>query len=126
MDEEGAEAVAARDPQLSGGLRSARREGRRAVQGRQAARRAAEDLADPVQRLKKIDEAMASLEEEAKQEAKEEGRGSCRPPARAQRNFADPDSRTMKSMTRPSSIHPGLRRPRRPSTRSTRWSWWRI
>lgn len=56
-----------------------------------------EDLADPVQRLERIEEAMAALEEEAQQEAEDKGKGDGKPPDRAQRNFTDPDSRIMKS-----------------------------
>jgi len=50
-----------------------------------------EELADPKRRLKKIQEAKAALEAEAK------AKGQDEPDPKAQRNFTDPDSRIMMS-----------------------------
>jgi len=57
------------------------------------------DLATREGRLRKIREAKAALEEEARQKAAAEGKDpeKARPPAKAQRNFTDPDSKIQKS-----------------------------
>jgi transposase len=56
-----------------------------------------EELADAARRLEKIDEAMASLREEAAAEAKAKGKRPKAPEDKAQRNFTDPESRIMKA-----------------------------
>jgi transposase len=58
-----------------------------------------EELARRETRLKKIREAKAALEAEARQKAASEGKDpkETRPPAKAQRNFTDPDSKIQKT-----------------------------
>ena len=58
-----------------------------------------EDLRHRESRLKKIREAMASLEAEAKEKAREEGKDpdKAKPRGRAQRNFTDSESRIQKT-----------------------------
>ena len=58
-----------------------------------------EELRHRESRLKKIREAMASLEAEAKEKAKKEGKDpeSAKPRGRAQRNFTDSESRIQKT-----------------------------
>jgi len=57
-----------------------------------------DELATREGRLKKIREAKAALEAEAREKAKAEGRDpkEAKPPDKAQRNFTDPESRIMK------------------------------
>ena len=58
-----------------------------------------EELARRETRLKKIREAKAALEAEARQKAAAEGKDpkTAKPPAKAQRNFTDPDSKIQKT-----------------------------
>jgi len=58
-----------------------------------------EELARRETRLKKIREAKAALEAEARQKAASEGKDSkaAKPPDKAQRNFTDPDSKIQKT-----------------------------
>jgi transposase len=57
-----------------------------------------EELAHRESRLKKIREAMAALEAEAKEQARAEGKDpqKAKPPEKAQRNFTDPESSIQK------------------------------
>jgi hypothetical protein len=60
-----------------------------------------EELRRRESRLKKIQEAKAALEQEAKEAAKRKGRSErAVPEAKAQRNFTDPDSRIMKDSSK--------------------------
>ncbi|MGH7460466.1 MAG: IS1182 family transposase, partial [Longimicrobiales bacterium] len=54
-----------------------------------------EELAHRQTRLKKIQEAKAALERQARAERKREGKGPSTPRPKAQRNFTDPESRIM-------------------------------
>ena len=54
-----------------------------------------DELAHRQTRLKKIQEAKAALEEEARAKREREGKGRDTPRAKAQRNFTDPESRIM-------------------------------
>jgi len=58
-----------------------------------------EELARRETRLKKIREAQAALEAEAREKAVEEGKDpqKAKPPAKAQRNFTDPESKIQKT-----------------------------
>jgi transposase len=58
-----------------------------------------QELARRETRLKKIREAKAALEEEAREQAVAEGKDpkEAKPPAKAQRNFTDPESRIQKT-----------------------------